>query len=255
MSSKLKDRISEYKDITNYKLLPKIPVIITLNGRSFSKTTALLDKPYSEPFAETICSTLFRLLQEIDGTVFGYVFNDEIIIVARNDQNNDTSPWCDNNLQKMNSIISSIGSLHFSNYAATLDMNLVEPIFTTHIFTVPNVTEAINVVISKQQQNFQSSIQFACLYELLKKGFNRDEIKEMISGSNIDEKIELLAKEGITYNDYPQAFRRGIACYRTIQIVKYGENEVVKNKWNLDLELPIFTQEPKFLQDIFRAKE
>ncbi len=35
----LKERIKSYEDLTDYKLMPKVPVIIVLNGRSFRKCT------------------------------------------------------------------------------------------------------------------------------------------------------------------------------------------------------------------------
>ncbi len=74
--------------------------------------------------------------------------------------------------------------------------------------------------------------------------------------------INLLNQEcGINFNDYPAAFRRGVACYRAPTVVNYQGEETLKNKWLLDLEIPIFTKEHSFLghilktgNDIFRNK-
>lgn len=251
---KLKDRVSAYAEITDYKLLNKLPLIIVINGRSFSKLTALLDKPYSEKFAECLQATLLQLVQEIEGAIFGYCGNDEMIIIARNDQSIETLPWYDNSVQKIASVVSSIATLHFNNCISALDLNLMgEPIFYSHVFTAPNITEAINVIVSKQQKSLISSIHFACFYELLKK-HDKNDIKEMLSGTTIDDKINLLRQEcNIDFNQYPSSFRRGAACYRTPQIVMFEGDELIKNKWALNTDVPIFTKEHSFLNNVFKT--
>ena len=254
MSNKLKDRIDSYVNISNYRLMPKLPIIITVNIRNAAKITHLLEKPYDDRFTETLTATCVRLLQEIDGTVFGYIFNDEIVIIARNDQNIDTSPWLNNYIQKMVSVVSAIATTHFNTYAKSIGLELVNAIFISNVYTVPNITEAINVIISKQQQNFQISIQLACLFELLKKGFNKNDIERLTTNTSVDEKIELLLDEtGVNFNDYSLKYRRGIACYRMPQVIKIGEEDVIKDKWALNSELPVFTSDKGFLKDILKV--
>lgn len=250
MSNKLKDRIEVYQNSSDYKLLPRVPLILSVNGRGFSKITSLLDKPYCEKFGECINNTMLRLCTDIEGVIFGYQHNDEIVLVIRNDQNPDTLPWYDNSIQKICSVTSSIASLHFNKCAATIDLNVMsEPVFTSQIFAVPNIAEAINAIVFKQQHNFHTSIQFACFYELLKK-YDKNTIKEMLSGLSIDERIDLLRQESdIDFNNYSAVFRRGAACYKVPKIVEGGN---IKNKWFINQELPIFTKEQSFLSNIFK---
>lgn len=250
---KLRDRVENYSENCNFKLMNRVPLIITVNGRSFSKVTSLLDKPFSIPFAESMYSTLIRLSQEIDGATLGYSYNDEIVIVVRNDQNLDTVAWYDNSVQKVASVVSSIATLHFSNFISSIDLNLMsDPVFITNVYTVPNITEAINVMVCKQQNAFQTAVQQACLYEMLSK-YDKSSIKEMIAGLTNDEKINLLYEEtGVDFNDYPSAFKRGVACYRSPMPVQFEGTETVKNKWIINTEIPIFTQEHSFLSQIFK---
>ncbi len=256
MALTIKDRISSYEEASNHKLLSKLPVIIQINGRSFSKITSLLDKPFCNKFSDCISSTMLQLCMEVEGAVFGYQFNDEIVIIARNDQSSDTVPWYDNKIQKIVSISASVATLHFSNLSHATDLNLMgDPIFLGSTYAVPTILEAIHVLISKQHQNLQVAIHSASFYELLKK-YDKNTIKEMLSGLSMDEKVDLLSQECmIDFNDYPMAFRRGIACYRAPKVV----NDVVKHKWVINKDLPIFTQDHSFLvnilkngQDIFR---
>jgi tRNA(His) guanylyltransferase len=256
-SSKLKDRIDSYINSTDYKLLSKLPTITCVNGKSFFKTTSLIDKPFCSEFTESMLATALKLSTDIEGTVFSYYYNDEIIIITRNDQNIDTAPWFDNKLQKIASITSSIATRYFNEYTSTKELNLFgESLFYSHVFVVPNIGEAINTIICKQQQNFHSSVHFACFYELLKK-YDKNTIREMLMGLSVDEKINLLSQEcGIIFNDYPAVYRRGAACYKIPKVV----DNIVKNKWTINTDLPIFTKDQTFLNnilklgsDIFRA--
>jgi len=247
---KLKDRIFCYQETSDYKLMSRVPIIIFINGRAFSKNTELLEKPYCNKFVDCMLSTTLQLASEVEGCLFAYHHNDEIVLVLRNDQSVDTTPWYDNRLQKLCSITSSIASLHFSKCATAINLDLIsDPIFTSQVFMVPNIMEAINTIILKQQQNFHTSIQFACFYELLKK-YDKYQIKEMLGGLSIDEKIDLLQQEcNIDFNSYPVSFRRGSACYKVPRIINDGTR---KNKWSINNELPIFTKDQSFLSNIFK---
>jgi tRNA(His) 5'-end guanylyltransferase len=249
--STLKERIDSYKNIFDYKLLPKLPIVICINGKSSSKVTSLLEKPYSEDFSNCMLATMFHLCNDVEGTVFGYQSNDEIVLILRNDQNLETKTWLDNRIQKICSVTSSLASLSFNNHASDLELNLSgNYYFTSQIFTVPNVVEAINALVYKQQGNFLNSIQYACFYELLNRDYDRAKIKEMLTDLSTDEKIELLSQEcEIDFHNYPLNFRRGAACYR---VSKTNDQDVTKYKWTVNKDLPIFTKDHNFLNNIFK---
>lgn len=245
--SKLKNRIESYHDTYDFRLLNRVPVIICINGKSFSKVTSELNKPFCEKFLENMLSTTLKLCSEIEGTLFAYHFNDEIVIVVRNDQNIDTLPWFDNKLQKICSVTSSVATLHFNNVSSKLNL-INDGIFTSQIFIVPTISEAINTFIYKQQQNFHIAIQAACHYELIKK-YDKTVIKEMLQGLSTDEKIDLLHQEcNVDFNKYPIVFRRGAAAYRVPKVI----DSVMKSKWIINDNLPIFTKDQSFLTNIFR---
>jgi tRNA(His) guanylyltransferase len=246
---KLKDRIDSYQATSDYKLLARVPIIVVVNGRSFSKLTQLLDKPFCPKLAECLLSTTMRLCNEIEGTLFAYQHSDEIVLVMRNDQNPDTVPWYDNRVQKICSVSASIATVHFNDCARAIKLDMSgDPAFTSQVFAVPTISEAINTIVYKQQQNFHTSIQFACVYELIKK-HDKNSIKEMLGGLSVDEKIDLLRQEcSVDFNEYPVSFRRGAACYKVPKLV----DETTKYKWHLNPEPPIFTKDQSFLSNIFK---
>lgn len=248
--STFKDKLYNYEDLHNYKMMPKLPVIIHINGRSFSKITSLLEKPYSEKFANCLASSALQLCLEIEGAILAYQYNDEIIIVARNDQSNDSVPWYDNKVQKIASACASITTMHFNNLATENNLNLVgDAVFTANTYTVPSIVEAIQLIAAKQQYNMHVAVQNACTYELLKK-YDKSIMSQMLTGLDTEEKINLLASEcGVQFYKYNSAFIKGIACYRSPKIVN---NNIIKNKWIINSDLPFFIKDQSLLINLFK---
>lgn len=248
MPPKLSDRIHSYQNVFDYKILPKLPIIIEINGRSSNKTTSLLEKPFCENFSQCMMASAYRICTEIDGAVFGYLHGDDLTIIMRNDQNLETTPWYDNKIQNICSSTASMFTYYFNNYSSATDLNTMgDSIFLSKVYAVPTLTEAINVLIFKQQENFYNSIHWACFYELLNKKYDKTHIKEMLSGLSIDQKIELLKEQcNIDFNNYPLSFRRGIGFYKKPQMTDGG----LKNKWTINQELTIFTKDHDFLTNL-----
>jgi len=249
MSFKLKDRIQSYKDAADHKLMNRLPTIISVNGRAFQKSTSLLDKPFCDEFSTCMISTMSYLCNQIDGVCFAYHFNDEIILVLRNDQSFDTQAWCDNKIQKIASLTSSISTLYFNQLVSATELNILnDAVFYTQVFSTPSIQEAINTIIFKQQSNFYSSVNYACFYELLNK-YNEGSIKEMMQGLSIDEKKDLLSEEcQIEFNNYPSIFRKGAASYKVPKIV----DGKIKQKWAVNKDVPVFSKDVNFLTNIFK---
>jgi tRNA(His) guanylyltransferase len=249
---KLREKVDLYIQSSTQKMLPKLPVIITISGRGFAKLTALLDKPYSEPLAKALCATLSYLVKEIDGAVFGYQYDDELIIITRNDQTNDTQPWYNNDSQKLASIAASIATLHFNDYVKANDIPIIEPTFYAKAFVVPAITDAANVLVFKQQKAMQSSVYYACKDELLKT-YSIDKINKMLEDKSIEDRIAMLSSEcGIDYNDYQSVFRRGAACYKKAKMVEYQGVESVKMAWTFDPELPVFAKDIDWVIELLK---
>lgn len=248
----LRDRIISYQQIYDTKLMPRVPLAIMINGRSFRKTTSLLKKPFDETLLETMAGISIKLMQEIDGSVIAYSFNDEIIIIVRNDQTIDTNAWFDNKVQKICSATASMATSEFNRLSKLADLQIIgDPTFTSSVFIVPSITEAINVLISKQNEAIYTAVSMACLYELGKK-FDLSTIRQTLNEKSGSQKLDILLNQcGINFDDYPASFKRGSAVYRIQKVIESEEGfERVKNKLNVDLDLPNFSREPEFLEKI-----
>lgn len=251
-----KDKLKEFENNYNFRLVKKLPLAIIINGRSFKKTTSIIEKPYDVLLSEILGATMIKLSSEVDGTVFAYSFNDEIILISRNDQFEETQLWYDGNLQKICSATSSIATSVFSNYALRNNINLVgDPTFTSQVFVLPNIDEVVNMLIFKQQQSLYTSVFFSCFFNLAKK-YDPSMVLDTLKNLTLDEKIDLLKEEfKIDYRQYPSSFRRGIACYRTPKLINSNGQEEIRYKLSINTNLPDFAKNSEWLYDILDEKE
>jgi tRNA(His) guanylyltransferase len=250
----LKDRIQSYQSLTDIRLMKGLPIIIILNGRSFRKITSLLNKPFSDEFIELMCACMIKLASEIDGVIFVYSFNDEIILVVRNEQLLELQAWYDNKVQKIVSATASITTNEFGKVAKMKGYNILgDPIFICNTFAVPNMIEAMNVLIAKQQQAQHNALYNVCFYELLKK-HDPTTVKQTIDNKTAQEKADLLYDTcGIDFYDYNISYRRGYACFRAPKVINTPSGDEIRNKLVIEMSLPIFSKEPEFLENIFKG--
>lgn len=246
----LGDRQKNYEFAYNYKIIRRVPVIIRIDGRSFSKVTRKLLGPYCPKMMELMSITMLETIKQMDGAVFGYQQSDEITFVLKNDQELGTEPWFDNRIQKMASITAATATYIFNETFASMEdpPNLIgQSIFDARVFAVPDYSEAVNNLIFRQQDCMKNALSSAAFSALGKK-FGKKAAFKMLHGKNGDQRADLLQKEcDIDFEmDYACAFRRGIGCYRAPHVVE----EVTRHKWVLDLDLPKFTDDRGFVMGI-----
>jgi len=243
----LGERMKKYEESTNFRIIPRTPVMIRIDGKKFSNLTKRLklEKPYDQIFAAWMTETTRRVCDEMQGCVLGYTQSDEITFVVRTDQTDDTVPWFDNRIQKMVSIAASVASVEF-NYQlwAALDEHAEDyrANFDCRVWPMPSMTEVVNNLIWRQRDCTKNSISSAAYYEIgrvLGKGTAR----KMLHNLKQDERQELLfEKAGINWNNYPAEFKRGIVVYRTEVKVETENGVAIRKRW-INSAAPIFTSE------------
>lgn len=261
----LGNRMKAYEEAYDSKIIRRLPIIIRVDGRNFSRLTQKIKRPFDPVMMDIMAHTMLHSAMEIEGTVFAYQQSDEITFVLKNDQSLESQPWFGNRVQKMIGVASSIATLAFYKYLSSLEIkpDLVgDPIFDARVFAVPSALETVNCLIWRQQDCIRNAITNAAQAELGKKFGKKTAIK-VLDQRKTYERLVILKKEcNIDFDTYyPTAFRRGIAAYKIPTIFNTAGEEVSRNKWNLDKEIPIFTQDKNFLlsiinsgHDIFRQK-
>lgn len=240
-------RHAQYARDYDYTIMRQVPVIFDINGSNFVKVTKGYDKPFDPEFSSDMTEVLLGLCEEIDGAVFGYQFSDKVVVVARNDQNHNTTPWMGNHVQKMASVSASIAT-----------SILGRGYFESFVHGVPNISETVNNLISRQQECIRYSVASAAYIEMGRR-LGRDETNELLHGKNLVERKQLLLEAcGIEFDTfYDSEFRLGIAAFKAPKVVE-GKS---KHRWVISKRLPLFSEDRPFVQsiitngtDIFRAE-
>lgn len=68
----------------------------------------------------------------------------------------------------------------------------------------------------------------------------------------------LFVEKGINWNDYPTICKRGTGCRKQMTEIKCQndpDKTVMRKKWIIDTEIPVFTQDMNYIYDIVMLKE
>lgn len=224
-----------YEESASTKVMSRIPVIIKIDGRLFSRATRNVQKPFCHKTMAMLSGTMLSLVKQIDGVVFGYQYSDKIILVLRNDRSEDEDPWFGNDTQAMCSAAASLATYELLSQLWDIDQppdlegNLT---FKASVFGLPSITEAINYIVYQQ---------YCCMQDAIN-GAVKAVTGSIIDGMTIDDRKKLLDDAGVSLDAFPAAFRHGAAAYVAPKLVHTTQGEVTHRKWLLDFEVPLFVE-------------
>ena len=66
LASTLSERMKEYENVTQLKLIKKQPVIIRLDGRNFKSFTKGVDKPFDKDLSNIMQYVCLKLKENMD---------------------------------------------------------------------------------------------------------------------------------------------------------------------------------------------
>lgn len=253
--SSLGDRMKKYEKVTDCVMPQRLPVIVRCDGKKFSKFTKKVNaaRPFDDDFSTAMRNAMLYTASKIEGCLYGFTQSDEITFVLRNDQSLESVPWFDNRIQKICSVVSSMVTASFNRELSKISKwSDVETMayFDTRVFVVPNVVEAQNVLVWRQNDAVKNSISCACYYEVAKT-IGKKSARKLMHGLNQNQQQELLFKStGINWNNYPVKFKRGVGCRRITRELEINGNACTRSSWELDLDIPIFAQDKTYLTQI-----
>ena len=263
MTELLSERQKAYEDVYDHRIIKRLPLIIRLDGRGFSRLTKRLPRPYCSKMLDLMANTMLNTAMEVEGAIFAYQQSDEITIVLRNDKSYDSEPWFQNRIQKIVSITASLATMFFIKNFSSMDnppdINN-NAIFDCRVFAVPSLQEAANNLIFRQQDCIRNAITSAAQAELGKQ-FGKKTALKLLHNKNSKDRLDLLlTKCSIDFDKhYPSAFRMGVGAYKIPTLIKDSEN--MRSKWTLDKNVPSFITDKNFILnilhsgvDVFRAE-
>lgn len=260
----LSERQKNYEFAYDYQIIKRLPIIIRVDGHSFSKLTRKVQKPYSQKFSAIMAGTMLSMAKSIDGCIFSYQQSDEISFIVRNDQTHETESWFANRIQKITSITAALATIEFNKILNSLEDKpslIGDAIFDARVFGVPTISEAINNLVFRQQDCIRNAVTSSALVELSKVLGRKESFKALHEKSRLQRIALLDEKCNIDFHSfYPSSFRMGIAAYKVPKILDTEQGQVTRQKWTLDYNLPEFSNNRDFImnilnsgKDIFRA--
>lgn len=262
MSDCLGDRMKAYENVERRYFMRRQPLIVRLDGVHFHSYTKGFPKPYYSTFRRIMEWTMKDLCKEIEGCKLGYTQSDEITLLLTDDDTIKTQAWYGKNLQKIVSVSASLATYYFNKHVDRVTTSLVYfawdieslvkakdrvACFDSRAFCVPR-EEVLNVFEWRQQDCTRNAIEAA--------GQAYFSHKEL-SGKSCNEIQEMLyQKKGINFNDYPTWYKRGVCCIKRPTAVDDRKGGcLVRNKWDIDHDTPIFHQKPEYINKLLYKEE
>jgi tRNA(His) 5'-end guanylyltransferase len=182
-------------------LMPMLPVVARMDGIAFHSFTQGLKRPYDERLSMLMVEVSAWLLQHF-GADAAYTQSDEITLGWHLESYEDEL-FCGGRIQKLNSHLAAKTSVRFNALLPKFIPEKVglDPVFDARVFSVPNLAEAANQFLWREQDASKNSISMAA-----RAYFSHNQIMNK-NGSEMQEM--LWSQKNVNWNDYPNFFKRG----------------------------------------------
>ena len=249
-----------YEDRYRIYLTRRTPVIIRIDGKAFHSFTKGLKRPYDMVMKNSMWATAKELCENIMGCQLAYIQSDEISLLLTDYKKLTTEAWFDYNLQKVCSVSASMATRAFNKwfryytdeiesgdvaaeenvkYTALCRKKYDKAEFDARAFNIPE-NEVCNYFIWRQQDATRNSI------EMLGRCFFAHKELHQVKCNDIQDKLML--EKNVNWNDCPTFFKRGVCVKKVV-------NDKGDINWEKDMEIPIFTQDRMYIDNLLRTEE
>jgi tRNA(His) 5'-end guanylyltransferase len=194
MSDSLGDRMKIYEKANDSRLVPHVPFILRVDGKSFHSYTKGCEKPYDKALFRAMLQTTCDIRNQLH-YIFAYGQSDEVSFLFYYPDTKSQSPF-DGRVDKLCSIMASAFTWYFSK----LHDNGRPALFDCRAFNIP-FNEINNYFIWRQQDAVRNSIQMI--------GHANFSPKQL-HGKTCNQIQDMLFKEKeINWNNVEPYFKRG----------------------------------------------
>jgi tRNA(His) 5'-end guanylyltransferase len=205
----LGDRMKAYEAAGDTRLDATSPIYARLDGRSFSRFTRGMERPFDPAMTEAMIATAAGLVEHTHAAI-GYTQSDEISLVWLA-ASAESQVFFDGRVQKLASVLAGLGTALFTQAimrgplaerAATL------PHFDCRVVGLPSREEAANMLLWRQLDARKNAVSTAARAHFSHKALH---------GKNRRQMLEMLALEGVDFEAFPSAFKRGTFVRRVTE--------------------------------------
>jgi len=231
----LDDRMKSYEEPYRFRVPPRTPVIIRLDGVAFHTVTQDCEKPYDKELKQYLVWATQGLMEHVPAR-FAYHQSDEISLLMIDYNKFNSQQWFGGIIQKMASVSASIMAAYMNDDMTDFIGNGAPKYFDARVFSLPK-EDIINYFIWRQNDCRRNAISGVAqsLYS-----------QKELNGKSRNEQLEMISAKGKTFeNDYPPEFRNGTIIRRST-----GTNGDI-----LSSPAPIFTDNRGFLEQFLIVEE
>lgn len=243
-------RMKCYESAARTVLPQRLPLIIRCDGKSFGTYTKGCEKPFDKNFGDIMVNVATSLCKEIQGAQMAYVQSDEVSVLVHSYKKLNSSPWFDNQVQKIVSVAASIASVTmsleswrmFSPQTGHIHRNTRAAHFDARAFVLPEA-EACNYFVWRQQDAVRNSVQM-----LARSLYSHKECTD----KDVNELREMCLAAGKDWNDIDVRWQRGACVVRS----EWWETDDAGHRgWKTDLNIPLFSQDRSYVERLLEVEE
>lgn len=193
-----------------------LPVYARIDGRSFSKFTRGMERPYDKRMSDAMIETVAGLVDRTHARL-GYTQSDEISLVFMAGTP-ESDILFNGRVQKLVSVLASLTTAIFTK-AIPADWSERLPHFDCRVCQLPSESEAANMFLWRWKDATKNAISMVAQGNFSPK---------QLHGKHGGEMIEMLRERGIEFDDFPAFFRRGTFARRVLELRELTPDELAR---------------------------
>ena len=211
MKDDLGDRMKgNYESRSKVKLCRRVPVIIRIDGRAFSKFCRRFEYPFDQKLHDMLNEVTLHLCKNIQGVKFAERHSDEISLLLTDYDKITTDAFFDYEVQKICSVVASMATAEFckrliANEYLTYEENW--PQFDARCFNIPE-SDIDNYFLWRIKDAQRNSIGMYA-----RSMFSHKDLH----GKNSKQMIEMMSKKGRPWGRLPQERKTGYIFLKDLE--------------------------------------
>jgi tRNA(His) guanylyltransferase len=217
----LGDRMKEFEALeAGRRLMPGLPIMVRLDGRSFHTFTRGMPRPFHAPMSRAMIETARYLVEETHAC-FAYTQSDEITLAYWNDDPKSQVMF-DGRIQKLTSVLAGLATAKFNQEVVRHMPGKAHllPVFDARVFSMPSLEEMVNCVMFRALDCAKNSLTMAASAYYSHKELH---------GKGGAAKHEMLHAKGVNWaKDFPAFFKDGSFLRRETFLKKLTPQELAR---------------------------
>lgn len=158
----LGDRCKKYEALYERYFLPKIPIIIRLDGKCFSQWTKGCKKPFDQDLITCMFESAKEVAKEMQGCRALYAQSDEVTFVLTDDTTLESQQWFGGRQNKIESVTAAMMTAYFNKNWYDYADDIKRPaIFDARAFQCPK-DDVANVFLWRVKDWERNSLTMYC---------------------------------------------------------------------------------------------